>query len=135
MDVNSFASRFNGFRDDAGRSLPPLLLHQMAQLPFHRFESVMNDFGQRGMRTVIHLLFIGDELVARRHRDIDAHPELVPLVMRMIGLLDSHVTPVDVIAEFFEPSRFFKNELVDRLRFIDPAIGNVNWPLHNRIGW
>jgi hypothetical protein len=70
----------------------------------------------------------------RRHGDIDAHSELVPLLMRMIGLLDSYVTPIDVIAELFEPRRFLQNELVDRLRLLDPAIGDVYWPLHIRIG-
>ena len=102
----------------------------MAQLPLHRFESVVDDFLQRGVGAVVHLLFVGDEFVARRHGDIDAHPELVSFVMRMIGLLDGHVTPVDVIAEFFEPRRFFENELIDRLRLLDPTIGNVYWPLH-----
>jgi hypothetical protein len=36
-----------------------------------------------------------------------------------------------VIAEFFEPSRFLQNKLVDLLGFLDPTIGNVDWPLHS----
>ena len=43
----------------------------MAQLPLHRFESVVDYFGQSGVRAVIHLLFIRDQFVARRDRDID----------------------------------------------------------------
>lgn len=103
----------------------------MAQLPFHRFESVVDNFGQRGVRAVVHLLFVGDEFVARRHGDIDTHSKLVSFVMRMIGLLDCNVTSIDVIAEFFEPSRFLQNKLVDLLGLLDPAIGNVDWPLHS----
>jgi hypothetical protein len=67
-----------------------------------------------------------------RDGDVDADPELVSLVMRMIGLLDRYVTPVDVIAEFFEPRRFLQDELVDCLRLFDPAIGDVYWPLHSQ---
>ena len=51
----------------------------MAQLPLHRLERVVDNFGERRVRAVIHLLFIGDEFVARRDGDIDADPELVSL--------------------------------------------------------
>jgi len=103
----------------------------MAQLAFHRFESVVDNFGQRGVRATVHLLFVGDEFVARRHCDIDAHSKLVSFLMRMVGLLDGDVTSIDVIAEFFEPGRFLQNELVDLLRLLDATIGNVYWPLHS----
>lgn len=84
----------------------------MAQLAFHRFESVVDNFGQRGVRSIVHLLFVGDEFVTRRHGDIDAHPELVSLLVRVIGLLDGDVASIDVVAKFVEPGRFLKNELV-----------------------
>ena len=134
------ASRFNGLHvcqpnhaidEFESTSLPPLLLHKMAQLSLHRLESIVDDFGQRGVRAVVHLLFVGDELVTRRDGDIDADPELVSFLMRMIGLLDGDITSVDMIAEFFEPGRFLKNELVDCLRLIDPTIGYIYWPLHS----
>jgi hypothetical protein len=112
-------------------SLAALPLHKMAQLAFHRFESVVDNFGQRGVRAVIHLLFVGDKFVPRRHRDIDADSKLVSFLMRMIGLLDGDVTSIDVIAEFFEPGRFLQNELVDLFRLLDATIGNVYWPLHS----
>jgi hypothetical protein len=112
-------------------SLSPLLLHQMAQLAFHRFESVMDHLGQRGVRAVIHLLFLGDEFVTRRHGDIDAHTKLVSFLMCMIGLLDGDVTSVDVIAKFFEPGRFLQDKFVDLVRLLDATIGNVYWPLHS----
>jgi hypothetical protein len=102
----------------------------MAQLAFHRFEGVVNYFGQGRVRAVVRLLFVGDEFMAVRDRDIDAHSKFVSLVMGMIGLLDGNVTPVDVIAEFFEPGRFLENELVDLLGFLQAPIGDVYWPLH-----
>ncbi len=111
--------------------LAALLLHKMAQLAFHRFESVVDNFGQRAVRAAVHLLFVGDEFVARRHCDIDTHSKLVSFVMRMIGLLDCNVTSIDVIAEFFKPGRFLQNKLVDLLGLLDPTIGNVDWPLHS----
>jgi len=39
----------------------------------------------------------------------------------------ANVAPVDVIAEFLEARRFFENELVYRLGFIDAAVGDVDW--------
>jgi hypothetical protein len=112
------------------RLLPSLLFHEMAQLTFHRFERVVDDLGQGGVRAVVHLLFFGHQFLARRHGDIDAHAKLVSLLMRMIRLLDCDIAPIDVIAEFFEPSRFLQNKSVDRFRFFDAAVGNVYWPLH-----
>jgi len=103
----------------------------MAQLAFHRFESVVDNFEERGVRAAVHLLFVGDEFVTRRHRDIDAHSKLVSFLMRVIGLLDGDVTSIDVIAEFLEPGRFLQNKLVDLLRLLDATIGNVYWPLHS----
>ena len=111
--------------------LAALLLHEMAQLPLHRLECVVDNLGECGVRAVVHLLFVGDEFVMRRHGDIDAHSKLVSFVMRMIGLLDGDITSIDVIAEFFEPGRFLQNELVDLFRLVDPTIGYIYWPLHN----
>jgi hypothetical protein len=112
-------------------SLAPLLLHEMAQLPLHRLERVVDNFGQRGVGAIVHLLFVRDELVTRWNRHIDPHPELVPFLMGMIGLLDGHVASIDVIAESFEPSRFLQNELVELVGFLDAAIGNVYGLLHD----
>jgi hypothetical protein len=112
-------------------SLAALFLHQMTQLAFHRFESVVDNFGQRRVRTVVHLLFFGDQFVTRRHSDIDADSKLVSFLMRMVGLLDGDVTSIDVVAKFFEPGRFLQNELVNLVRLIDPTIGNIYRPLHS----
>ena len=112
-------------------SLPPLLLHEMPQLAFHRLERIVDHLGQRGVRAVVHLLCVGDQLVTRRHGDVDAHPELVPFLMRVIGLLDRDITSIDMIAEFFEPGCFLQNELVERFRLIDATIGYIYWPLHS----
>jgi hypothetical protein len=103
----------------------------MAQLPFHRFEGIVDNFGQSGVRTIVRLLFVGDEFVTRGNRNIDAYPELIPLLMRVIGLLDGDVTSIDVIAEFFKPSCLLQNKLVDLFRLLEPAIGNVYWSLHS----
>jgi len=103
----------------------------MPQLTLHRLERIVDHLAQRGVRAVVHLLFVGDELVTRRDGDIDAHPELVSFLMRMIGLLDGDITSVDMVAEFFEPGRFLQNELVELFRLIDPTIGYIYWPLHS----
>jgi hypothetical protein len=65
--------------------------------------------------------------VAGRNGDIEADPERVSFLMRVVWLLDDHVATVDVVAEFFEASRFFEDELVDGVRFIDAAVGDVDW--------
>jgi hypothetical protein len=96
-----------------GFDFVPLFIHETPKLALHRLERIMDNFGERGVRAVVHLLLVRDKLVTRRNGDIDTHPELVSFLMRVIGLLDCHVTSVDVIAEFFEPGRFFQNELVD----------------------
>ena len=103
----------------------------MPQLPLHCLERVVDDFAQRGMGAAVHLLFVGDEFMTRWDGNIDAHPELVSFLVRMIGLLYGHITPINVIAEFLEPVRFLQNELVELLRLLDAPIGNVHWPLHS----
>ena len=56
---------------------------------------------------------------------------MVSLLMRMIGLLDSDVTSIDVIAEFLEMRRFLEDELINGFGFFDAAIGNVDGQLHD----
>jgi hypothetical protein len=107
-----------------------LLLHEVPQLALHCLESVVDDLRKRGVRAIVHLLLVGDEFVMRRHGHVDPHSKLVSLLMRMIGLLDSDITAIDVVAEFFEPARFLQNELVELFRFLDATIGNIYWPLH-----
>ena len=85
----------------------PLFFNNAAQLPFHRFESVVDHFVKRLVRSVVDLPFIGDELVASGHRHIDTASVWISFVMRMIGLLDSHVAAVDVIAKFFKSRCIF----------------------------
>jgi hypothetical protein len=103
----------------------------MAQLSFHRLKGVVDNLGQRRVRPIVHLFLVSHEFMMRRDRDVDTDPELVPFLMGVIGLLDGYVTPVDVIAEFFKPRRFFQNEFVDRFRLINSTIRNIYWPLHN----
>ncbi len=85
----------------------PLLFDHAAQLALHCFESVVDHFVERLVRSVVDLPFIGDELVASGHRDIDTASVWISFVMRMIGLLDSHVAAVDVVAKFFKSRCIF----------------------------
>ena len=82
-----------------------LFLHDAAQLALHGFESVVDHLVERLMRAVVLLPFIGDQLVAPRHSHINAAPVRIAFLMRVIGLLDSHVAAVDVIAKFFKSRR------------------------------
>ena len=65
------------------------------------------------MRAVIHLLFFGDKLVARRNSDVEPDAVGISLLMPAIRLLDGHVATVNVIAKFLEPRRVVENEIVD----------------------
>src|SRR5439155_23778430 len=94
------------------RLLSPLLLNKMAQLALHRLEGVVDDFGQRLVRAVVHWFFVGHQFVPARNGDIDANAELISFVMRMVRLLDRHVAAVNVIAKLFQPRRNIQIEVV-----------------------
>ena|SRR5262252_4388843 len=80
----------------------PLLLHNTAQLTFHSFECVVDDFFERFVGAVIHLPFIRHELMTWRYGHVDSTPVWISLVMVMIGLLDGDIATVDVITKSFE---------------------------------
>ena len=108
-----------------------LLVHDTTQFAFHRFERVMNHFVERLVRAVVRLPFVGDQFVAPRHGHIDAAPVWITFLMGVIGLLDGHITAVDVVAKFFEPRGVIQNEVVDLVRFFQTPIRYVNRQLHN----
>lgn len=91
----------------------PLLFDDVPQLAFHRLECVMDHFGQRLMCAVVLLLFVRDELVPARNRDVNAHAELISFLMGMVRLFDGDVASVDVIAKFLKTGGVFENEVVD----------------------
>ena len=93
----------------SGALLSPLLLDQVAQLALHRFEGVVDDFGQRLVCAVIHWFFVGHQFVPARNGDINTDAELISFVVRVVWLLDRHIAAVDVIAKFFQPRCLFQN--------------------------
>jgi hypothetical protein len=44
----------------------------------------------------------------------------------VIRLLDDDITPVDVVAEFFQPRCFFEHELIEVVGFFDAAVSDVD---------
>ena len=108
-----------------------LFVDDATQLAFHRLEGVVNGFGERFVPAIVRLFLIGHQLVAAGNCYINPNAERVPLVMGVVRLLDGDVAPVDMVAKFFEPGRFFQNQLVDRFGFVDSTIGDVYWQLHN----
>ena len=109
----------------------PLLVYDAAQLALHCFERVVDHLVQRLMGPVVHLPFISDQLVASRHGHIDPAPARVSLVMGVIGLLDGHITAVDVVAKFFQSRRIFQNKIVDLVRFFQTPVRDLNRQLHD----
>jgi len=109
----------------------PLLVYDAAQLALHRFERVVNGFGQRRMRAVIHLLFSGNQFVPWSHRHIDADVIRISLLMGVVSLLDRYVAAVDVVAKFLKSRCIFKNEIVDLVRFFQTPVRELNRQLHN----
>ena len=77
----------------------PLLVYDAAQLALHCLERIVNGFGQRRMRAVIHLLFSGNQFVPWSHRHIDADVIRISLLMGVVSLLDRYVAAVDVVAK------------------------------------
>ena len=108
-----------------------LLVHDTTQFAFHRFERVMNHFVEQLVRAVVRLPFVGDQFVAPRHGHIDAAPVRITFLMSVIGLLDGHITAVDVVAKFFEPRGVIQNEIVDLVRFFQTPIRDLNRQLHD----
>ena len=99
-----------------------LFVHDAAQLALHGFERVVDHLVERLVRAVVRLPFIGDQLVATRHGNVDATPVRISLVMGMIGLLDGHVAAVDVVAKFLKSRRIFQNEIADLVGFFQTPI-------------
>lgn len=108
-----------------------LFLNQVPKLTLHYFEGVVDNLGQRLMRSIVHLFFFGDEFVTRRDGYIDANSKFIALFVGVIGLLDGDVAPADVIAKLVQPRGFLSHHLLDAICFGEPAIGNVHWQLHS----
>ena len=102
-----------------------LFLNDAPQFALHRFECVVDYFGERRMGAVVDPLLVGNQFVSRRDRHIDAHPEPISFLMSAVWLLDGHVAAIDVIAEFFQARRFLHDELIDVVGFRDAAVGDV----------
>ena len=109
----------------------PLLVHNASQLTLHGFKCVVDDFLERFVSTVTHLLFIGHKLVARRHGHVDAASVWIAFEMVVISLLDCDIAAVDVITKSFESLGIIQNEIVDLIRFFETAIRYLNRQLHN----
>jgi hypothetical protein len=111
--------------------IAPLLVNYTAQLPFHRFESVVDYFVEWLMRAVVHLHFIGNKFVTTRNSHIDTTTVRISFLVRVIGLLNGDVAAVDVIAKSFQPRCIIQNESVDLARFFQTPISDFNRQLHN----
>lgn len=109
----------------------PLDVDEVAQLPLHRFEGIVDHFVKRIVRAVVFLLFVGDKLVTARNRHINANTELISFVMGMVRLFDRHIAAVNVIAEFFQPRGFVQYEIVDLVGFFQTPITDLNRQLHD----
>ena len=103
----------------------------MTQLALHRFESIVHDFCQRLVRSVIHLFLLGHELMPGWHRNVDTNTERISLFVGVIRLLDRDVAAADVIAELVEPGRFIAHHLLDPVRFHQAAVADIHRQLHN----
>ena len=109
----------------------PLLVHNATQLTLHGFKCVVDDFLERFVSTIVHLLFIGHKLVARRHGHVDAASVWIAFLMVMIGLFDCDIATVNVITKSLESFCIFQNEIVDLVRFFQTPIRCLNRQLHN----
>jgi hypothetical protein len=113
-----------------GFDFAPLLFHNATQFALHSFKCVVDNFFERFVSTVIHLLFIGHELMPRRHGHVDSAPVWIPFVMIVIGLLDCDIAAVDVITKSLESFCIIQNEIVDLVRFFQTPIQYLNRQLH-----
>lgn len=105
-----------------GFDVVPLLFHNTTQLSLHGFKCVVDDFFERFVSAVIHLLFIGYKLVSGRHGHVDPASVWIPFVMVVIGLLDCDIAAVDVITKSLESFCIIQNEIVDLVRFFQTPI-------------
>jgi hypothetical protein len=108
-----------------------LFVHNAAQFALHCFESVVDHFVERLMRAVVHLFFVGYELVAACNSHIDSAPVGITFLVSVIRLLNGDVAAVDVIAKFFQPRCVIKNEIVKLVCFFQTPVRDLNWQLHN----
>jgi len=122
---------FRRTRVGVGFDFAPLLFHNATQLALHGFECVVDDFSERFVSAVIHLLFIGHKLVPRCHGHVNPAPVWIPFVMVVIGLLDCDIAAVDVITKSLESFRIIQNEVVDLVSFFQTPIRYLNRQLHN----
>jgi hypothetical protein len=103
-----------------------LFLDERLELALHRLEGVVDYFGQRLVHFVRRRFLIRDQFVAGRDGDIDPDAEWIPGMLRMVGMLNHHVAPADVIAKAIEARGFAANEFVDLVRFLDPPVRDSN---------
>jgi hypothetical protein len=108
-----------------------LLVHDAAQFALHRFERVVDHFVKRLVRAVVLLSFIGDHFVPSCDSHVDSAPVGITFLMGMIGLLDCHITPIDMVAKSFQSRRIIQNEIVDLVRLFQTPIRELNRQLHD----
>ena len=111
--------------------IAPLFVNYAAQLPLHRFESVMDNLVERLVRAVVLLLFIGHQFMTARNGHIDATTVRISFLVGVIGLLDGDIAAVNVVAKFLQPRRFFEHEIVDLVGFLQTPITDFNRQLHD----
>ncbi len=120
-----FTVRIDVVRREGAEALSlfaPLFFDQGLELTLHGLKSVVEDFAQRFVHFVLGLTLVGDQLVTRRHCDVDSDPERVTGMLGVVGMLNYDIATADVIAEAVETSGFAANEFVELVGFLDPAI-------------
>src|SRR5438309_9645104 len=85
------------------------------------------------MSAVIHLYFIDHEFVPWCHGHVDTAPIRISLLMSVIGLLNSDIAAVDVVAKPFESCCIIQNDFVNLVRFLQTPIRYLNRQLHNSL--
>lgn len=103
-----------------------LFFDERFELALHRFEGVVDHLAQWLVHFVRRRFLIRDQFVAGRNGDIDPDAEWIPGMLRMVGMLNHHVAPADVIAKAIEARGFAANEFVELVRFLDPSVGDSN---------
>jgi hypothetical protein len=103
-----------------------LFLDERLELALHCFEGVVDYFAQRLMHAVRGRIFVRDQFVAGRDRNVNSDPEWVPRVLGVVGMLDHDVASTDVIAKAVEARGLAANEFVELIRFLDSPIRNSN---------
>src|SRR5258708_28582508 len=97
FDDGRVAQLFRRTRIDVCFYIAPLFVNYAAQLPLHRFESVMDNLVERLVRPVVLLFFIGHEFVTARNGHIDATTVRISFLVCVIALLDRYITSVNVV--------------------------------------